>query len=228
MPYDYFVRITHPYVSVASLLGTWALRCEKLLAYEHVGTKTEKVHIHILIMGSALQKKQLRNIGQQYADLKGNELCSFKECITWEQPVVYMTKGNLEPVYNKGFETKELAELKAKWVEPKKYEKKSANQTLYEGWECSDWKQLANKLANDEAEWRKRYESADRFGQDSMIVNDIYCAFDTVREYFRQYIFDQNHHIWDQQAVNKYKMMVMTYCFRNHISIPKNEWSKWT
>lgn len=228
MPYDYFVRITHPYASLAALVGAWALRCEKLVAYEHTGTQTEKVHVHLLILGSSICSKQLRNIGKMYVNLKGNELCTIKECVTWEQPVVYMTKGKLDASYAMGFTKDQLDELKAKWVEPKRYEKKSVNQQFYESWEASDWKQLRNAIHAATELQRKRLAETDAFGRDSALVNEEPVEFQAIKKYFRNYVFTNNHHIWDQQAVNKYKMMVMTYCFRNDVSISsKTEWDKW-
>jgi len=228
MPYDYFVRITHPYASLAPLISRWSLECEKLVAYEHVGTLTEKVHIHMVILGSRLQKKQLRNIGQQQADLKGNELCSFKECVSWEQPIVYMTKGMLEPSYNKGFASDKLIELKGRWVTPKNYEKQSVNKKYYEAWLNSDWKKLQIHVAEKKAVLEKQLAACeDGFQRDSLIVNSQ-GEFDAIKGYFRRYVFEDNQSIWDLQAINKYKMMVLTYCMREEISIPKNtDWAKW-
>ena len=227
MPYDYFVRITHPYSSLASLISRWSLECEKLIAYEHVGTLTEKVHIHMVILGSRLQKKQLRNIGNQQADLKGNELCSFKECVSWEQPIVYMTKGMLEPSYNKGFALDKIAELKGKWVTPKNYEKQSMNEKYYNAWSNSDWKKLQIHLFEKKEQFAKQLAACvDRLERESFI-ND-FSEFDAIKGYFRRYVFEDSHYIWDLQSINKYKMMVLTYCMREDISIPKNtDWSKW-
>jgi len=231
MPYDYFVRITHPYSSLAPLVSRWSLECEKLIAYEHVGTLTEKVHIHMVILGSRLQKKQLRNIGQQQADLKGNELCSFKECVSWEQPIVYMTKGMLEPSYNKGFAIDKIAELKGRWVTPKNYEKTSANEQYYMSWQHSHWKEL-DVILQDEwklvwAAFREQLNGLDGFQRDTLIKNAP-CQFNLVKRYFRRYVFEDSHSVWDLQTMNKYKMMVLTYCMRHDVSIPANtDWSKW-
>jgi len=230
MPYDYFVRITHPYTSLAPLISRWSLECEKLIAYEHVGTLTEKVHIHMVILGSRLQKKQLRNIGNQFADLKGNENCSFKECVSWEQPIVYMTKGMLEPSYNKGFAIDKIAELKGKWVKPTNYEKKSQNEQFYMTWNNSDWKYLFLHIVECKERFAKQLAACagDAFAQDALLTQLPTVEFDAIKGYFRRYVFEESHSIWDLQAINKYKMMVWTYCMREDISIPKNtDWSKW-
>lgn len=229
MPYDYFVRITHPYSRLAPLISRWSLECEKLIAYEHVGTLTEKVHIHMVIIGSRLQKKQLRNIGNEQADLKGNELCSFKECVSWEQPIVYMTKGVLDPSYNKGFDIALVAELKGRWVPPKNYRKVSESEKFYMAWSNSDWKKLDIYIKEKQGQFANQLaECVDGFQRDCLLISRQNIEFDAIKGYFRRYVFEESHSIWDLQAINKYKMMVWTFCMREDISIPRNtDWSKW-
>lgn len=229
MPYDYFVRITHPYSRLAPLISRWSLECEKLITYEHVGTLTEKVHVHMVILGSRLQKKQLRNIGQQQADLKGNELCSFKECVSWEQPIVYMTKGVLDPSYNKGFDIALVAELKGRWVPPKNYRKVPESEKFYMAWSNSEWKKLDIYIKEKQGQFANQLaECVDGFQRDSLLMSSQNVEFDAIKGYFRRYVFEESHYIWDLQAINKYKMMVWTFCMREDISIPRNtDWSKW-
>lgn len=208
MPYDYFVRITHSYESIKVLVGLWALRADKFVVYEHTGSKTEKVHCHILILGSNTHKKQLRNIGLLYNDLKGNENCSFKECISWETPVVYMTKGNLSPSYLKGFTEADANVWKSKWVEPVKYVKKSRCRLLYEELFPLDGKH-PQPTPED-------YDSPD------------YLAFHKIRVYVKREVFKRSKdQMWTQQCLSDYKSIVYTYCFNAEIPIPNNEWKKW-
>jgi hypothetical protein len=207
MSYDYFVRITHPYAAIASLVGAWALRCQKLVVYEHVGTQTEKIHCHILILNSKTHKKQLRNIGQSYAMLKGNEYCSFKECVTYETPVVYMTKGIHDPKYFMGFTKEELDKLKGQWVEPNNYVPPSGNLAIFNTWQEQHMDALYENILrhNEEKDW-----------------------FNIVKKHMQKYIFEKNNRIWDMKCITQYKMLVLTHCMRQKIPIPTDsKWSDW-
>jgi len=207
MPYDYFVRITHPYETLAPMVSLWAMRCEKLVVYEHTGSKTEKVHCHILVLGSNTQKKQLRNIGSQIVDLKGNENCSFKECISWETPVVYMTKGNLAPSYLKGFTEAEAIQWSKKWVPRAEFTKPNKELELY-----------LNIMEDENAPLEISAEDK---------VNEEFAAFRKVVRHARKWIFFANQDVWNGKCLSQYKMCVYTYCMRHQIPIPNNEWSKW-
>ena len=60
MPH-YAVRITHSYEVAKPIVHLWAMKCEKILAYEHLGERTGKIHIHLLLVNTSVDK-QLRNI----------------------------------------------------------------------------------------------------------------------------------------------------------------------
>jgi hypothetical protein len=169
-----------------------------------------------------VQKKQLRNIGIVHVNLKGNENCSFKDALTWEKPVTYMTKGVYDPKYNKGFTEVELNELKAKWVEPTGPQRKlSANEQWYESWARNDWKQL-------ERAFYARDNTEPTWDDEGNPITPRATDFEVVRKYFHQHTFQECYYIWDANAVTRYKMYVLTYCMRNMISIPKgSDWMKW-
>ena len=61
MPH-YAVRITHSYEVAKPIVHLWAMKCEKILAYEHLGERTGKIHIHLLLVNTSVDRKQLRNI----------------------------------------------------------------------------------------------------------------------------------------------------------------------
>lgn len=203
MPHDYFCRVTLPYEKIASMVSLWACRSEKLVCYEHVGAKTEKVHCHILIKGSVIEKKQLRNIAGNSLginNVKGNENMSFKSCDdNWKVALTYMTKGNLNPKYIKGYEMSDADEWKSKWVEPARYEKRNTAELLYNSFEECNHESMFEDMPQDPE----------------------YTKFDRVRYVARAYAFQRNSMLWTQKAVNDYKMLTMTYCFRHSISIPQ-------
>lgn len=200
MSHDYFVRITHPYASLQAMVSLWSLRCEKLVVYEHTGGKTEKVHCHILILGSNTHKKQLRNIGSDFVCLKGNELCSFKECVSWQTPVVYMTKGNLEPKFLKGFQSEDSDNWKSQWVPRDQYEKVDPLSKLYDD--------VFTDFVLD--------KTSDDFG------------FGQIKRHVRAEVLNINNYIWTQKCFNQYKTLVYSFVFRNNIPIPEGtDWKRW-
>lgn len=212
MPYDYFIRVTHAYEKLRSLLSLWSMRCERMAVYEHVGTQTEKVHCHILIMGSCVHKKQLRNIGATCVNLKGNEMCSFKDADSnWETACVYMTKGKLDPKQLKGFEDGKANEWKTKWVEPDKVEKISTAQKSYNYFQS----------IVDEA-----FLDPEQFNPPNYVIEqgvqgvNLY-KFNFVKRVARDISFQLNGALWTQKCANDYKMLLMSYCMRHGIPIPR-------
>lgn len=128
MAHSYFVRITHSYEAIEPLVHAWALITDRLAVYEHVGDRTQKVHCHLLVVGSRVEKKQLRNIGTDAFKRKGanisiagNGNCSFKPLdISYDSifhTLTYMSKGKYDPSYNREFDPITIAEAKAAWVE---------------------------------------------------------------------------------------------------------------
>ena len=54
MPH-YAVRITHSYEVAKPIVHLWAMKCEKILAYEHLGERTGKIHIHLLLVNTSVE-----------------------------------------------------------------------------------------------------------------------------------------------------------------------------
>jgi len=211
MPEDYFARITHSYESLARLVSRWALECDKIIVYEHVGTQTEKVHCHMVILGSRLGKKQLRNIGQGFVDLKGNKNCSFKACETYDIPITYMTKGNLTPKYNKGFEEDYVEQRRAAWVEPSQV--KSKDELAYE--QC---------FSRDE--WKTRWlpkdckQCVDEHPRGSCHFKQVCSKAWAFASFSRPMV--------GPASLNLYKSLVWTFCRDEGISISKDhQLGKW-
>lgn len=199
MLHDYAVRITYSYDQAAPIVRAWATRVTKMVVYEHIGSQTEKKHIHLLVLGSSLQKKQLRNIASQLMDVKGNEIMSFKEYVGGEDYMTYMTKGKHDPSYLQGYTAEEAAVWKSKWVEPARHEKVSSDERLYEDVFGGDY-------PNEHWEmWKKEYPEK--------------MKFDWVREFARSLVFQRNKFIWNLKAINQYKMLVYTYCYRNGVAM---------
>lgn len=120
MPYDFAVRITRPYDDFARVVARWALECDKMVVYQHTGSRTAKVHIHLAIEGSRICREQLRNIANTILTqpCKGQGDWSFKVWDKEERYIVYMTKGQHDPMYNKGYDDVYLSGLKSKYKPP--------------------------------------------------------------------------------------------------------------
>lgn len=201
--HSYAVRITHSYEECKALVDQWQLRCDKIVVYEHVGSITEKVHIHMVIEGSECTKKWLREIGsRQGVNLKGNAMCSFKEFDGNKQAIVYMTKGTLDPKYNKGYSQADLDLWKSQWVN----KKRSPDQELYD-------------LAFGNEELCK--EDLELFKNENPTV--VYPEFVWCKRTAYQCAFHNNKFIANLRMINQYKMLVYTYCYRNGVKIPDGD-----
>jgi len=211
MPNDYFVRITHAWDKITNLVGVWALQSEKLVAYEHVGEKTEKVHCHILIMGSVVAKKQLRNIAADMLGInsvKGQENMAFRQCDSnWKVSLPYMTKGKFDPKYLHGFSEAEALVWKSQWVPPAEYTKVSSDQQLIDKFWTDEMFEKFNEYQRPETE-----PDIDRL---------LHYKFYWICKKAYIFCFENNGGIWNMKTRNQYYMLVMTTATRQRISIPR-------
>lgn len=114
-------RISLPFSDISGAIGVWEKHFTKCLIYQHEADEdVQRTHCHLLLEGVNCSietlkndfKFQLPNIG------KGNELWSWshsKEYTTTDKYITYMTKGNLPPVYNKGYLSAYLIEMGKAW-----------------------------------------------------------------------------------------------------------------
>ena len=202
MPYDLFIRITHTYDECKHIVSRWAMECDKMAVYEHVGERTKKEHIHIAIKGSRVQGKQLRNIAKSVSQvsLKGNENCSMKEWKNNDTPLVYMTKGQLKPRYLRGWSEAEAEQWRSQWVEPTpKSRKLSEIQKLYEA-------ELAN--VNLKLKWEEYNKSNPEIS---------WHAF--LSKYIWRLAYEHNNCFVSMKTINDNRSLFMTYCYRNGIKV---------
>jgi len=208
MLYNYAVRITHDFATARPVIHSWATRCTKILVYQHLGKKTKKAHIHILMEGVSLQKKQLRNIGSATGvNLTGNELCSFKEYDGDTTYITYMTEGENDPLYNVGYDINSLTELKAKYV---KHEH-----------------QKVDKPEDVFLKYFLDYENMsiarDMFWKDKEDDKDPNREWRFLKHYAKDEVFGACGNKWNKKAFDLYKTAVYTAVFRLNITIPDTE-----
>lgn len=199
------VRITHSYEEAKDVVYVWAGRCKRMAVYEHIGDITEKVHIHLCMDGCEVEKKQLRELGARTGlDLKGNAMCSMKVWDGEERPLVYMTKGKFEPKYLQGFTTDDHLRWKSLWTEP----------------ECrSKDGQIYDHYMFDVDERYMYYTKDNPINANNVLTH----KFDFIKAHAKSCAFQHMKCVWNIQAVNLFKMLVYTFCFRSGVVIPKND-----
>lgn len=213
--HSYAVRITYAYDVIKPLIECWAERCEKMAVYEHVGERTNKVHIHLVIENAEVGKEQLKNMAKGTPiTLKGNKVCSFKKYDGNERAYVYMTKGVLNPKFLKVWTDADADRWKKLWVGDIGHQ---ANKDVLAYEDCYD--ELSFEVA-----WRYYQRDHPRIpdivnGEAVQTAHDYQYRF--IRTWARNYAFNQYNRIWNIQAINLYKMLVYTYVFRNNLTIPK-------
>lgn len=200
---DYAVRITHSYEEIAQLVGAWAMRSETMAVYEHPkDAKVNRTHCHLVITGTNVDKKQLRNIASKFADVKGNENCSFKDFTGEETAYIYMTKGEHDPKYLLCIPEGKAVDWKARWKPREVYEKIDKNTKRYNEFVSSQ----CVFIDNEPTEEAKLFE---------------------VKKLSRYYVRVMLKLTLSIDAINVYKMLVRTYCYDNSISIPRGDKLEW-
>jgi len=112
-----FVRISYPYDRVKEALAKIANESASFVVYEH-NDKVENVHIHFLSVGPKISTDTMKNYIRQCVGKVDKTKWSFKTA-TDMNCITYMTKGTLDPVFQKGFTQEELIEYRGKWVDSK-------------------------------------------------------------------------------------------------------------
>lgn len=212
MATNYAVRITRPYEECAAYVAKISLLCEKVLVYEHVGTATEKVHVHLMIVGARCDKKTIKDNaakGTPLARLKGNGDWSWKSTDSKYGPVEdspkyisYMSKGKHDPKYNKGYTQEELDDAKSKWVEPTN---KSKDEKLYIEFE----EVLRGQTINPD-------KVTEVIG---LKVIDSYPGFEKVRKAAISFAMEKVH-VMNIKCRNMAQMLYNTYCWKHNVVKP--------
>jgi len=212
MPH-YAVRITYSYEDIKSVIHRWAMECDKMAVFEHIGSKKKKKHIHIAIYNSRVLSKTLRSQGQKqtHLSLAGNGNCSMK---AWEPTedhrediyMYYMTKGKHNASYLKGYTQEDVEIWKSKWVEPpEKVEKLSQVKQVYD-------EQFTYEIVN--REW-KEYNIANA---DSPVSLNLF-----VRRKAHKASMKINKMMITPKCSTDARTLYLTYVYQNGIKLDKND-----
>lgn len=114
---DMFGRVSRSYDEISDWLQ--GIGCDRIIVYQHdADEEVARTHVHFLVFGSSVKLDALKT---RYRNLYGNIARTdwmFKKAID-NNAIKYMSKGQYEPMLNKGFDEAEVATLKSQWVDPK-------------------------------------------------------------------------------------------------------------
>ena len=212
-PLLYAVRLRASWDALQTTIGQWALRCDKVLVYEHA-ERHENLHCHLLLEGVSCSIDTLKNDMRAHGlDLKGAGQLSFKTKfklrsgdtvnITDDNKgryVCYMSKGKYDPKYNKGYEPEWIALMKSHWV-------------VYDNTPEHPLKQV--------------YDDFETFvsKKQSLLENQIYERIglnkDIIRAWAFDYTFALNKHIIHRGMKTQWACVYETFCIRHKLSVSK-------
>lgn len=223
--YSYAVRITRSYSDLSGLVAKWAERCEYVAVYEHTGSTTNKVHIHLALQNVDCCSKQLRNLVKGDIRLCGNRDWSFKTWDCHESYCVYMTKGIYDPKYLKKWNEDNAERWKSLWMG--KEPEVSYHEALYD--EC--WGSLDQKDYDMELEEYSRQHAAyakSPVTNEPMYIDKPLTNFEFILWKSRQVALQKAKYLWTNKCAMDYKFLVYTFLFRHNVRIPKEhiEWKK--
>lgn len=216
------VRITLPFSDASGIVREWALKAEKLLCYEHIGEATNKPHVHMLLIRVGCHKERLKQLAAPWVPVgsSGNEFWSFKSKTkdlglvtedTSRKYVIYMTKGQFDPSYVKGYDMEWLQTCKDSWMV--KEEEDSREQKLYGAFE-----DYVHEY------WLQDNDRELEFNAGTTVFK--HDKANVVQRLARAWAFSIHKSIWSVRTATDAKMVFLTYCMRFGITIP-NDIKSW-
>jgi len=116
------IRVTRPCLDLVTFFNKLEERCTKAIFYQHDESgRVSRTHIHGLIVGCQVSTDTLKNWIKADVGAINKTDWSFVTKDVNEQFITYMSKGLLEPAYNKGYTEEEIYNYRTAWVDkPKK------------------------------------------------------------------------------------------------------------
>lgn len=120
---NYAPRLSFPYKDIAPWVSRVAMVSEKVIFYEH-SDNPDNIHCHGLIYGLSVDKDTIKNWLKETLRLTPTRTQwtfpeQYKGRSVNDDFISYMSKGKLDPVWNKGFAPELVAEQKAKGYDGK-------------------------------------------------------------------------------------------------------------
>lgn len=199
------VRLRESYENLATTVADYALLADKVLCYEH--PVPGNIHCHLLLTGVRQTDETLRNVFRRHGlVLKGAGQNSYKETFKQDKQVIpitdetipkyvtYMTKGQYDAKYSKGFTPEELDSLKAKWITYEKSVKQTRDQNLLDG------------FYNEMLEYSKPR---------NIDVHELYTNVPAVRTLALRFAVDSAHGIINTQTRKDAAMLYTSVCYKS-------------
>jgi len=213
------VRITLPFSDVSGTVRDWALKADQLVCYEHLGKKSGKRHVHLLMLGLVVDKERLKQVAKKNGlQGGGNEFWSFKTAKSeTRRYITYMTEGKNDPMYNKGFEDDYLQACK------EEYERGEAEPSREERM----FKEFEDTVSMFVRETVDKYDHDSRMSKFPWYDGTyILRHAGKLQERARSWAFGHHKRIWSVRTATDAKMVFLTYCMRYDITIP-NDIKSW-
>lgn len=204
---NYAIRLTFPAVELRHWMSRVSMVSEKCCFYEH-SENVARVHIHGIVCGCTVSDQTLKNWVQEALGLTpvGSEW-SFKQTYGKGKEkkrvddgyIAYMSKGKYDPVYCVNYTEQEVAEWKTKGFDKKEIEALSPDEVLYN-------------------EFKDFMKSSEHGPQNDVVPKD----FAWVKKWARAKCIAK-YKVMNMNCCAKIKMLVLTYCWYEGVSIPEKE-----
>lgn len=214
---NFAVRITLPFSDISGTVRSWALKADKLLCYEH--DNTDKLHCHLLMLNVSVDAERLKQLAKACGvDGKGNQFWSFKTKskrtgpvseATSERYITYMTKGQFDPKYVKGYDMEYLSSLKEAWSEEEVAV--SREEEMY-----NEFEGVVIDYCRDHPE---------HCTQGKWVIH--WSKVDVLVSIARRHAFFKASRIWNVRTASMAKSFFLTYCMREDIMIDEKKFSVW-
>lgn len=106
------------YADLSGVIMRWGGHCDQMIVYEHVADgSVKRTHCHLLMMGVRVTIETLKNAARSLVTVgKGQQFWKWESKTPPDETfITYMAKGDLTPVFNKGFEHSKIELLRGLW-----------------------------------------------------------------------------------------------------------------
>lgn len=223
-----FGRITRKYEDISGCFRALSLIASHIVVYEHeADAEINRTHCHFLIQHACDTKTIKNNIQKALLEgdrLNGNQDWSVKNiigesfesfCEQCSKCITYMSKGQLEALYNQGYTKEELKRCSDLWVEKLPAEAPSKVNKLFK-----TYKEILSSYYKSHI---SKFEEIPNRVEDIKLNLVLYPRFEKVKSFFWTTLRHDYSHLYPMvspQFFKDRKTMVLTYCYNNEVSMP--------
>lgn len=219
-----FVRITRAWKDVSEFI--MGLKCSRIAVYEHeADDEVNRTHIHFYIEDfvhtiegfKKSLKRHLNTDSFNKADWSFCEKQKSSGLAVNADVIIYMSKGTLDPVYQKGFTQETLESYKSQWVERPRSSSKQARLQIVTKESASEAKKRKNDLVVEMIAQLGGYIQADencmRMSYNEYIIRSIINVLNDNKLVFGRYtIRDYYDTICCRTKPDNFSKLMETFC----------------